>query len=203
MAGTCLHRLCLPWVDVAAQLQGVGRGAIYGCPGAFGLILREVHVHVLCGGRKESGTSVPDNFPIFPLPPSLSKLLCLAHSVSPLSLQALVTPLEQQAVRSLVTQGGHGDVIPGLVPQHQGDPPELCPMGASSGPMGVLQWEWGLRAALLGTLLLGQVTSQKGCSCTRRVLLASLRGSWALAQGASPTILKVMTKDINGYGPQD
>lgn len=80
MAGICLHPLCLPWVDVAAHLQRVGHRAIHSCPG--GLILREVCVHVLCcgsGGCKESGTSVPGSFPIFPVPPPLSKLLCLVH----------------------------------------------------------------------------------------------------------------------------
>lgn len=128
MAGTCPYHLRLQRVDVAAQLQGVGRGVTHGCPGAFGFILRDVHVPEFCGGSggcKESGTSVQ---PVFPLPPPLSKLLCPAHGVRSLSPQ---TALEQWAVRSLVTQGGRGDIIPGLVPHHHGDPPELCPMGAS------------------------------------------------------------------------
>lgn len=73
-----------------------------------------------------------------------------------------------------MTQGGCGDVRPGLVPQHKGDPPELLSMGASSGSEGVLHWEWGLRGPLLGTLPLGYVAPQKGCSCIRKVLSASL-----------------------------
>lgn len=196
MAGTCPHRLCLQRVDVAAQPRGVGRGVTHGCPGAFGLILRDVHVREFCGGSggcKESGTSVPASFP------SSSSFVKAALPGSRCELS--LTTDSSGTAGSEVTgdTGGPWGCHTWLGPHHHGDPPELCPMGASRGPMGVLHPEWGLRAALPGTLLLGHITSQKGCSRTRKVLSASLG---ALAQGAAPPALKVMTKDVNGYGTQ-
>lgn len=83
---------------------------------------RRVHAHRLCGGSsvcKESGTSVPDSFPTFPLPPPFLKLLCLAHNVGPLSPYALAQALERQAVRALLTQGAMV-----ISHQHLGDPPD-------------------------------------------------------------------------------